>query len=80
MKFILMLALSAIPMYAQTPQTPPKNSESWLKDQVDQTDTYAIPLDSSEEEERQELEELEKKSHRQKPVQGPSQKTKPKTY
>jgi len=37
----------------------PKQSQSWMKDQNDQTDTYAIPLDSSEEEERQEMQELD---------------------
>lgn len=32
----------------------------WMKDQEDQTDTYAIPLDSSEEEEDQEIDTLQK--------------------
>lgn len=32
--------------------------ENWLKDQNDETDTYAIPLDNSEEEEEEEEAEL----------------------
>lgn len=34
---------------------------TWLNDQGDQTDIYAIPLDSSEEEEKQEEKQLQPK-------------------
>lgn len=44
-----------------TLQAQPPQKETWIKDQNDQTDTLAIPLDSSEEEEKQEMDELQKK-------------------
>lgn len=34
--------------------------DNWIKDQDDQTDTYAIPLDSSEQEEKDEERALRK--------------------
>lgn len=43
------------------------SENSWMQDQTDQTDIFAIPLDSSEEEEtmeQHELDQLQKKSER----------------
>lgn len=50
----------------------PSSSTNEFNDQVDQTDIYAIPLDNSEEEERLEMEQLQKEQQRQNPRQ-PSQ-------
>lgn len=58
--FILIIALQVMPLHAQPQKTSSSKPETWMKDQEDQTDTLAIPLDSSEEEERQELEALQK--------------------
>lgn len=45
---------------ACTPESCSSDSHGSFKDQDDQTDTYAIPLDTSEEEEEEELKALEK--------------------
>ncbi len=61
MKKLLALVLcSQGLLFADTaPVAPTQKPKPWLKDQNDQTDTYAVPLDSSEEEEEQELDEFE---------------------
>jgi hypothetical protein len=59
--FAFFIFVSIAQLQADPPKTSSK-SERWMKDQGDQTDTFAIPLDSSEEEEQQELQELEKKN------------------
>lgn len=41
--------------------TPQSAQKSWMQDQNDQTDIYAIPLDSSEEEEEEEEKALQNK-------------------
>lgn len=62
-KLLLGLMLAQGVIYAEEPKPPaPKQ---WLKDQHDQTDVYSIPLDSSEEEERQEMKELQKQEQSQ---------------
>lgn len=56
-KILYALALTTcINIYADDSQ----KKEKWMKDQNDQTDTYAIPLDSSEEEEKDEEKALKK--------------------
>jgi hypothetical protein len=61
LRSFLVLILYMFPAHAQ-PQTnnAPNQPGSWLKDQHDQSDTLAIPLDSSEEEELEEEKELQK--------------------
>jgi len=67
MRYLLILiSLLSISVYAQPSKPQPQRSEPWIRDQDDQTDTLAIPLDSSEEEERQEQEKLQKKNPRSK--------------
>jgi hypothetical protein len=67
--FTTILALIlGINAYATTPQ----NNDNWIKDQNDQTDTLAIPLDSSEAEEAQEEKELLEEQKKQKLLNKPA--------
>lgn len=54
----LQLALIAI-IYQTIPLHAVPASEKWMKDQTDQTDTLAIPLDQSEVEDQEEMKKLE---------------------
>lgn len=51
-------------------------NESWMKDQCDQTDTFGIPLDQSQEEDEQQLEKGENyhKKEKRKELSIPSEK------
>lgn len=60
---LLSLSCLTLPLIAQPPKKQPKNP-TWLKDQQDQTDTYAIPSDSSEQEEEEEMETLKREQRR----------------
>lgn len=59
----IFIAINYLPISAETtkPATPPQK-QNWIQDQDDQTDTYAIPLDTSEEEEKEEEKQLQKKT------------------
>lgn len=59
-KFLLIITLQTLCIYAEPSKSPQIQSNKWMKDQNDQTDTLAIPLDNSEEEEKQEEELLNK--------------------
>jgi hypothetical protein len=59
--FILCVAIfQGLPLSAQPSKTQHPQSQPWLKDQDDETDTYAIPSDTSEQEEKDEEENLQK--------------------
>jgi len=61
-KFLLIITLQTLCIYAESSKSSQIQSNEWMKDQDDQTDTFAIPLDSSEEEEKQEEDLLKKQS------------------